>query len=263
MNIQNISAAILLMSTPVSANANDTIYLNDMMSLTGSSPVMSASKINLMSTSGVLNEVGTIIGDQIVLNKNQFDVNQMRLAVSTVVDVNDMSTVDKIGRALTEVLMHQMQVRGFNVVDFKVRNHIHVTANGDVVFTRDVTQLHEEENINFVLAGTYTTYNDGIVLNIRLVDMSDHTLISSAQADIPQHHVTALLGHQAKVNVGEVKEMIDQAKEEIIKDGKRRELVVTNNISGAAEKIETTLSKAHHNAHQSKKHYSPNMVPLK
>ena len=177
--------------------------LQDLITLSTGEPTI-IEKSDSLSISGFLNEVSTIIGDQIAINRDTINSKESRLAVASIVDVETMNSVDKIGRSLTELLMHEMQVRGFRVVDYKVTNSINVRGDGDVIFSRDVEKLKAEESINYVLSGTYTKHSDGLVLNIRLIDMSDHVVVSSAQADIPLRYLRKLYDDHATVNVGEV-----------------------------------------------------------
>jgi TolB-like protein len=177
--------------------------LQDLITLSNGEPTI-IEKSDSLSISGFLNEVSTIIGDQIAINRDTINSKESRLAVASIVDVETMNSVDKIGRSLTELLMHEMQVRGFRVVDYKVTNSINVRGDGDVIFSRDVEKLKAEESINYVLSGTYTKHSDGLVLNIRLIDMSDHVVVSSAQADIPLRYLRKLYDDHATVNVGEV-----------------------------------------------------------
>ena len=198
-----LSAAILLFSA--TASAQETTTLEDLMSLSGDEAHI-IQKSDSVSVSGLLNEISTIIGDQIVQNRDVINAKESRIAVATIVDVDTMDMVDRVGRALTEVMMHEMQVRGFRVVDFKVTEFINVRGDGDTIFSRDVADLKEAENINYVLAGTYTKHADGIVLNMRLIDMSDHVIVSSAQANIPKRFLEKLKDDQSDVDVGVVEE---------------------------------------------------------
>lgn len=195
----------LLMALTSNASAQETTSLEDLLSLSGNEAHI-IQKSDSISISGILNEVSTIIGDQIVQNRDVINAKDSRIAVATIVDVDTMDIVDRVGRALTEVMMHEMQVRGFRIVDFKVTDYINVRGDGDTIFSRDVTNLKESENINYVLAGTYTKHADGIVLHIRLIDMSDHVVISSAQANIPKRFLDKLKNNQSDVAVGVVDE---------------------------------------------------------
>lgn len=202
---KTLLSAAILMASAATVSAQETTTLEDLVSLSGSEPHI-IQKSDSVSVSGLLNEISTIIGDQIVQNRDVINAKESRIAVATIVDVDTMDIVDRVGRAMTEVMMHEMQVRGFRVVDFKVTEFINVRGDGDTIFSRDVSGLKEQENINYVLAGTYTKHADGIVLNMRLIDMSDHVIVSSAQANIPKRFLEKLKDDQSDAEVGVVEE---------------------------------------------------------
>mgnify|MGYP004002678329 FL=1 len=213
MNNKIITAAsLLILSATASTSASETTTLEDLISL-NMPETQIIHKSDSISVSGILNEGSTIIGDQIVQNRNIINAEDSRIAITSIVDVDTMGSIDKVGRALTEVMMHEMQVRGFRVVDFKVTDFISVRGNGDSIFSRDISKLNKEEDINYILAGTYTKHIDGIVLNMRLIDMSDHVVVSSAQATIPRRFMDKLTQDYSTADVG----VIEAEVQEVVK----------------------------------------------
>lgn len=99
---------------------------------------------------------------------------------------------DLLGNQLSESFMHEVHQFGLGVVDFKTTDYIRVTPAGDFVFSRDFTELKEEQPIEFVLGGTLVQHQGGTLVNARLVSVSTKQVLATAQGFIPQPVVNAL-----------------------------------------------------------------------
>lgn len=100
-----------------------------------------------------------------------------------------------LGNQLSESFMHEVHQFGLGVVDFKTTDYIRVTPAGDFVFSRDFTELKEEQPIEFVLGGTLVQHQGGTLVNARLVSVASKQVLATAQGFIPQPVVEAL--HQS------------------------------------------------------------------
>lgn len=100
-----------------------------------------------------------------------------------------------LGNQLSESFMHEVHQFGLGVVDFKTTDFIRVTPAGDFVFSRDFTELKEEQPIEFVLGGTLVQHQGGTLVNARLVSVASKQVLATAQGFIPQPVVEAL--HQS------------------------------------------------------------------
>lgn len=75
------------------------------------------------------------------------------IAVTSFVDLQNMDTTNWLGNSVTEGFIHQLQQRGFQVVDFKTTGSIQVTHQGDFAFSRDWKDLAQQQEIQYVLTG--------------------------------------------------------------------------------------------------------------
>jgi len=85
---------------------------------------------------------------------------------------------------IAENMIHEMQVRGYRILDYKVMPVIKITSEGDFAITRNIAKLKKKHLINYVLTGTIIEMYNGMVLNVRIVDLSSNLVLSSAQAFI-------------------------------------------------------------------------------
>lgn len=124
-----------------------------------------------VSIPGELNEVSRFIVDQLTQNRDMKNMRDNPVAVASLVELENFKTTNKLGLWMSENMMHELQIRGFKTIDFKTMPAIQVTQNGDFVMSKTIDELRGKYNINHVITGTYTEYPNGIMINVRLVDM--------------------------------------------------------------------------------------------
>lgn len=121
-------------------------------------------------------------------------VNQKTpLAVSSFVFLDDeYDDGTLLGNQLSESFMHELHHFGVSVIDFKTTDYMRVTPQGDFVFSRDYLELNEEQNFQYVLAGTLVNHQGGVLVNARIIGLMSKAVVGSAQGFIPQAVVDAL-----------------------------------------------------------------------
>ena len=67
-----------------------------------------------------------------------------------------------------------------------------VTPSGDFVFSRDYLELNQDQNFNYVLAGTLVSHQGGVLVNARIIGLASKAVVGTAQGFIPQSVVDAL-----------------------------------------------------------------------
>lgn len=155
-----------------------------------------------------MNELSRFMMDQMIQNRDIKNVQDSRVAVTSFVMLDDLNKSNKFGVTLGEHMMHQLHVRGFKVVDFKSMGAIEIGTHSDHVMTRDISKLKTELNIHYALAGTISPQGSGYVVNARLIDLTDQTIVSSAQGivsarvyDMLNGDLTLMPSHVKKVVV--------------------------------------------------------------
>ncbi|OUS69516.1 hypothetical protein B5G52_16605 [Pseudoalteromonas sp. A601] len=115
------------------------------------------------------------------------------LAVSSFIYLDDeYNDGTLLGNQLAESFMHELHSFGVPVIDFKTTDYMRVTPSGDFVFSRDYLELSQEQNFNYVLAGTMVNHQGGVLVNARIVGLTSKAVVGSAQGFIPQSVVDAL-----------------------------------------------------------------------
>ncbi len=141
---------------------------------------------------GHINEISHALADQLIRNTDIKHFSQTPVAVTSFVNLEDFDETSRVGEIIAQNMVHELQVRGHKVIDFKLMPFIEVTPKGDFVMSRDLEELVTRHKINVVLTGTYVMHNDGVVLNARMIEFESGVVVSSAQASIPGWTVDAL-----------------------------------------------------------------------
>ncbi len=161
------------------------------LSLSGGEDYPSPRKAHLFefgsnaNAAGYINQIVGAIADQLAQNKDFKNIKDTPIAITSIVNIENLQKTDKFGNVLAENLIHEMQVRGFRVVDYKTMPTIKIGKNGDFIFSRIVSELKKAQKINYVLSGTYTKYRTGIAVNCRIIDVTTNVVKSTAQVFVP------------------------------------------------------------------------------
>jgi len=147
----------------------------------------------------VINQLVSALADQLTQNKNFKDISKSAIAITSFVSLDNLSKTSRLGNILSENLIHEMQVRGYKIIDFKMMENIVVDKKGDFLFSRDISKLRKSLNVDYALTGTYIEYKTGTVINARIVDLRTHIILSSAQILVPKKLVKRATNKEHKI----------------------------------------------------------------
>ncbi|WP_333608534.1 FlgO family outer membrane protein [Arsukibacterium sp.] len=130
---------------------------------------------------------------------------QQALDENSFIGVTDFSFVDSaldkgsvLSHHLSEALIYDFHKFGVPVLDYKVTDYIRVTPSGDFVLSRNYQELSAEVPIRYVVTGTLTSHQQGILVNARLIQIDNKQVVSAARSFIPRHIVQALISSQGE-----------------------------------------------------------------
>ncbi len=132
-----------------------------------------------------INEVSQMMADQLIRNTDITQFSQNPVAVTSFVNLENFEETSRLGEIIAENMIHELQVHGHKVIDYKVTPFIRVTPKGDFVKSREVEELVKRHKINVVLTGTYVVHNDGVMFNARMMEFDSGVVVSSAQGTVP------------------------------------------------------------------------------
>lgn len=130
--------------------------------------------------SGVFNSGMIFLADQ--LDRNTAASARARPTVITsFANLNDLNESSALGRLVGEHLMHELQVRAWEVVDVRMTRDLIINHAGEFSLSRDISHLREAFPLANVVTGTYAVTRDGVILNVRIIDSASGRVLSTAQ----------------------------------------------------------------------------------
>ncbi len=137
------------------------------------------------SVEGKLNAKLIYLADQLERNL-PYRYKSIPVAVTSFVNLNKMNHTNRLGRLIAENLQHELQVRGWHVIDVRLTKSIIINPKGEFVLSRDIDRLKlQSAKIGAVLSGTYTTLKNAILINAKLIRLNNAEILSSAQITLP------------------------------------------------------------------------------
>ena len=105
----------------------------------------------------------------------------------------DLQQTDLLGRQMAESFVHELHKFRVPVIDFKATEYIRITEGGDFVLSLDYLELSSSLPIEYVLTGTMTKHQGGVLVNARILGMESRAVVASAQMLVPFYVVDALI----------------------------------------------------------------------
>jgi len=85
-----------------------------------------------------------------------------------------------IGLQIQESFITLAAQAGLNVVEYKTASVIKITPNADVMLSRNTDDLQSDINAQYFLTGTYSEYNNKLMVNARIIELANQKVIAAA-----------------------------------------------------------------------------------
>ena len=112
-------------------------------------------------------------------------VTMPRIAITSFVDTDTYENSGYLGRALAEFFTHELSSRAFDVTEYKLTGKLSVSKDGDYILSRDWRKIARDTNVKYLLGGTITRNDAGVVLVARIINMQTRQSIATATDFIP------------------------------------------------------------------------------
>lgn len=112
-------------------------------------------------------------------------VTMPRIAITSFVDTDTYENSGYLGRALAEFFTHEMSTRAFEVTEYKLTGKLAVTNDGDFILSRNWKKIAKDTNVKYLLGGTLTRNERGVVVVSRIINMQTRQVISTSTDIIP------------------------------------------------------------------------------
>ena len=132
------------------------------------------------SPSGALNSNVMFVAEQ--LDRNVLPETRTKPTIITnIVSLSNLGESSELGRLISEHLLHELQIRYWNVFDIRLNRDVVINESGDFALSRDVKKLRDNVPAAQVVTGTYTNSADGVLVSVRVLDLATGQVMSTAQ----------------------------------------------------------------------------------
>ncbi len=112
-------------------------------------------------------------------------VNPGPLGVTTFVNLDDLYTTSSFGRMVSEQIMSELTMRGFDVVELRHSDALQfMNTTGEFALSRDSSSVRNERKLGGIIVGTYVVSPVRVYVNARLVDPSSSVVLSAGSVEM-------------------------------------------------------------------------------
>lgn len=132
----------------------------------------------------ILSEIVSKMADQLLYN---FPVkyHNESIALTSIVDLKNHKETNWLGQTISEQFIHELHIRKLRIIDFKLTGNIQLTQTGEFALTRDWKKLNKNIDVQRILTGTMSRNEEGIIINVRIVNVNSNLVESTSSAFIP------------------------------------------------------------------------------
>lgn len=98
----------------------------------------------------------------------------------------------QLGHQISSSLKTALVQQGGKVVEHKSAQAISMADNASYYLTRKLNELSKEIDVSYVLAGTMLEMKGGVEVNIEVIDVNSHRVVSSARTFIGNEYLPEL-----------------------------------------------------------------------
>ncbi len=123
---------------------------------------------------------------QLLLHSREPVAEELRVIVSTFVNLNRLYMTSGLGRAIAEQMISEMQRGGVEVVDVRMTPSLQIReGHGEYSLSRDMSELSYVHDVQAVVSGTYTVSDGQVIVGARILQQGDGMVLSSGSITFP------------------------------------------------------------------------------
>ncbi len=153
-----------------------TTVVDDQRFSNGSTPLQSA----IGNAQPVFGQPVREMARQLEIGLKDKGIKTLPIAITPFVDLNKPKEDHPMGVELAEGFFHELQVRGFNVVDYQALPF----KKGQQKTIEFLPDFYRQYRISYVVTGTYIITPDGALLNARVLDTVSQQVVATGQSKL-------------------------------------------------------------------------------
>ncbi len=115
------------------------------------------------------------------------------LAVSSFLPVRQLSLTGlteqevELANQLAESMLTAAVQRGFAAIDFRLRRELLLLPEHEQALSRQLADVTQRQAARAMLTGTFSTQEDGVIVNVRIIDLNSQQVLAAATDFIPHN----------------------------------------------------------------------------
>jgi len=134
------------------------------------------------------------MADSLIVNDHYDRIKRGRIAVGSIglIDTLKLSEdkthpLDILGLTLQDGLMSSFLNRGYKIVEYHRSRSIIIRNNQDLMITREIKHLKQDQDIAYFLTGTIAYQENGASVNLRIIDLENDQISAATTKFIPMN----------------------------------------------------------------------------
>lgn len=108
------------------------------------------------------------------------------IAVTTFVNIDDLYKTSSFGRILSEQLLSELSMRGYNVIEIRHSEVVQINYNtGEFGLSREPSALKHNLDVSAVVVGTYSASPLRVYINARIINPANSMVMSAGSVEMP------------------------------------------------------------------------------
>jgi hypothetical protein len=117
------------------------------------------------------------------------------IIMATLVDINVLERSSTMGRMVSEQVSAVFSQASYRMIEMKFRDSVYMKRNeGELLLTREITEVAKQHNAQAVIVGTYGTASDTIFINLKVVQPGSNLVLAAHDYALPMdNNIRAML----------------------------------------------------------------------
>ncbi|MGL1957821.1 MAG: FlgO family outer membrane protein [Colwellia sp.] len=132
------------------------------------------------------------MADSLIVNDHYDRIKRGRVAIGTIgmIDTLKLSEdnthpLNLLGLKLQDGLITSFLNRGYKVVEYRRAKNIIIRDNQDLMLTREIEYLQQDQNLSYFLTGTIAYQENGASVSLRIIDIENDQVSAATTKFIP------------------------------------------------------------------------------
>jgi TolB-like protein len=130
--------------------------------------------------------------DSLIVSDHFYSIKKGRVAVGSIGMINTLKLSDDkthplnlLGLTLQDGLMTSLLNRGYLVVEYHRSKNIIIRDNQDLMLTRELEYLKQDQALSYFLTGTIAYQENGASVSLRIIDLENDQISAATTKFIP------------------------------------------------------------------------------